>query len=57
MLKWSVIFFVIAIIAAVFGFGGIAMASAGIAKILFGIFIILFIISLVTHLLRGKQRG
>ncbi|MEC9312086.1 MAG: DUF1328 domain-containing protein, partial [Pseudomonadota bacterium] len=35
MLYWAVIFFVVAIVAAVFGFGGIASASAGIAQVLF----------------------
>ena len=41
MLRWTVIFLVIAIIAAVFGFGGIAAGAAGIAKILFFIFLII----------------
>ena len=35
MLRWSAIFLVVAIVAAVFGFGGIALAAAGIARILF----------------------
>ncbi len=47
MLSWAITFLVIALIAAVLGFGGIAGASAGIAKILFGVFLILFIVSLV----------
>jgi uncharacterized membrane protein YtjA (UPF0391 family) len=46
MLNWSVTFFVIALIAAVLGFSGIATAAAGIAKIFFAIFLILFILSL-----------
>jgi len=48
MLRWTVIFLVIAIIAAIFGFGGIAAGAAGIAKILFFIFLILFILSLIA---------
>jgi uncharacterized membrane protein YtjA (UPF0391 family) len=44
---------VIAIIAGVFGFMGIATAAVGIAKVLFFIFLILFIISLIVHLTRG----
>jgi uncharacterized membrane protein YtjA (UPF0391 family) len=48
MLRWTVIFLVVAIIAAVFGFTGIAAGAASIAKILFFIFIILFLISLVA---------
>ena len=45
MLSWALTFFVLAIIAAVLGFGGIASATAGIAKILFVVFIILFVAS------------
>ena len=48
MLRWTVIFLVIAIIAAIYGFGGIAAGAAGIAKILFFIFLILFILSLIA---------
>ena len=47
MLRWSAIFLVIAIVAAVFGFGGIAVPAAGIAKILFFVFLILFLVSLI----------
>jgi uncharacterized membrane protein YtjA (UPF0391 family) len=55
MLSWALVFFVIAIIAAVFGFGGIASASAGIAQVLFFIFLVLFVISLVMGLVRGRS--
>ena len=54
MLYWALIFFVVAIIAAVFGFGGIASASAGIAQVLFFIFLILFVAGLVMHFMRGR---
>ena len=47
MLRWTVIFLVVAIIAAVFGFGGIAVGAASIAKILFFIFIVLFLLSMI----------
>jgi uncharacterized membrane protein YtjA (UPF0391 family) len=47
MLGWAIVFVIVAIVAAIFGFGGIAVASAGIAKILFFIFLVLFIISLI----------
>jgi len=47
MLWYAWVFLVVAILAAIFGFGGIAAASVGIAKILFFIFIVLFIISLL----------
>lgn len=52
MLSWALIFFVIAIIAAVFGFGGIATASAGIAQVLFFLFLVLFVVSLIMGLAR-----
>ncbi len=47
MLRWTVTFLIIAIIAAIFGFGGIAHGAAAIAKILFFIFIALFVVSLI----------
>jgi uncharacterized membrane protein YtjA (UPF0391 family) len=53
MLNWSVTFFIIAIIAAIFGFTGIVTAATGIAKILFFAFIVLLIVSLVFG--RGKK--
>ncbi|NKC33046.1 DUF1328 domain-containing protein [Falsiroseomonas selenitidurans] len=52
MLYWTLIFLVIALVAGLFGFGGIASASAGIAQILFGIFIILFLLSLLVGAFR-----
>lgn len=54
MLHYAAVFFVIAIIAAVFGFGGIAMGAVEIAKVLFFIFLILAVISALSGLLRGK---
>jgi uncharacterized membrane protein YtjA (UPF0391 family) len=50
----SLVFLIIALIAAVFGFGGIASTSAGIAKILFAIFIVLFVVSALIGALRGR---
>jgi len=52
MLRGSLGFFVVALIAAVLGFTGIAVAAAGIAKILFFLFLVLFLITVVGHLLR-----
>ncbi|MBD3244343.1 MAG: DUF1328 domain-containing protein [Chitinivibrionales bacterium] len=49
MLKWALVFFIVSLIAAVFGFGGIAAASAGIAKILFFVFLVLFVASVIMH--------
>jgi len=52
MLHYAVVFFVIALIAALFGFGGIAAGAIEIAKVLFFIFQALFIVSLVLGLFR-----
>ena len=48
MLSYSILFLVVALIAAIFGFTGIAAASAGIAKLLFVLFLALFLVSLVA---------
>ncbi len=52
MLHYAVVFFIVALVAALFGFGGIAAGAVEIAKILFFIFVVLFAISLVVGLLR-----
>ena len=52
MLHYAIVFFVIALIAALFGFGGIAAGAAEIAKDLFFIFLVLFVVSLVVGLFR-----
>ncbi|NIF28123.1 DUF1328 domain-containing protein [Pantoea sp. Tr-811] len=53
MLSWAVTFLIIAIAAAVLGFGGIAGAATGIAKILFIVFLVLFVASFFF----GRGRG
>jgi uncharacterized membrane protein YtjA (UPF0391 family) len=55
MLGWAIAFFVLALIAAVLGFGGIAGASAGIAKILFFVFLVLLVLSFVARAVRGRN--
>ncbi|HVU00697.1 MAG TPA: DUF1328 domain-containing protein [Polyangiaceae bacterium] len=47
MLYWAAVFFVIALFAAVFGFAGLATSAAGIAKVLFFVFLVLAVISLL----------
>lgn len=54
MLRWAIAFFIIAIIAAVLGFGGIAATASGIAQILFYIFLVLFLVALLIGLLGGR---
>jgi uncharacterized membrane protein YtjA (UPF0391 family) len=55
MLKWAVVFLIIAIIAGIFGFTDVEAASAGIAKILFGIFMVLFLGAVFLGLVVGKS--
>ncbi len=52
MLHYAVVFFVIALIAALFGFGGIATSAMGIGKILFVVFAVLAVASFLFGLLR-----
>jgi uncharacterized membrane protein YtjA (UPF0391 family) len=51
MLNWALTFLVLALIAAFFGFGGIAASAAGFAKVLFFLFIVLALFSF----LRGRS--
>jgi uncharacterized membrane protein YtjA (UPF0391 family) len=55
LLKWAAIFFVIALIAAAFGFSGIAMGAASIAKILFFLFLAIFAVLLIAGLIVGGK--
>ena len=52
MLYWSLVFLIVALVAAVLGFGNIAVGAAAIAKVLFFIFLIMFLVSLVLGLTR-----
>ncbi len=52
MLYWAMIFFIFSMVAAILGFGGIAAASAGMAQILFFIFLALFALSMISHFVR-----
>jgi uncharacterized membrane protein YtjA (UPF0391 family) len=54
MLRYAAIFFVIALVAALFGFTGIAAGAVEVARILFFVFLVLFVGSLIFGLLRGK---
>ncbi|MDA0206523.1 MAG: DUF1328 domain-containing protein [Acidobacteria bacterium] len=55
MLGWALTFLVVALMAAVLGFGGIAGASAGIAKLLFVVFLVLFVVSMIMRAVQGKS--
>jgi uncharacterized membrane protein YtjA (UPF0391 family) len=45
MLRWALLFLVVAIVAGIFGFAGVMVAAAGIAKLLFYVFLVLFVVS------------
>ena len=55
MLSWSLAFFIVAIIAAVFGFGGIATGASEIARLFFFFFIVAFFASLIWNLITGRR--
>lgn len=55
MLGWALAFFILAIVAAVFGFGGVAEAAIDIGQILFFIFLVLFVVSLVSGMMRRRR--
>ncbi|GGC28544.1 UPF0391 membrane protein [Siccirubricoccus deserti] len=54
MLKWALIFLLISIVAGYFGFGGVSSAAGGIAKVLFAIAIVVFLVFLVLGLMAGE---
>jgi uncharacterized membrane protein YtjA (UPF0391 family) len=55
MLRWALAFLVLSMIAALFGFGGIAIAAVGIAKILFFLFLLMFVVTLIAGVLAGRK--
>ena len=55
MLRWSLAFFIIAIIAAIFGFGGIAAGAVDIAKVLFFFFLVACVVLLLWGLFTGRR--
>lgn len=54
MIRIAITCLIIALLAAILGFGGIAGAAVGIAKICFYVFLALFILSAISHMLRGS---
>lgn len=55
MLKWALIFFAIALVAAFFGFGGVASFSAGIGKTLLTLFVVLLVVGLLFAAFAGRS--
>ena len=54
MLYYALVFFIVALVAGILGFGVVAFAAAEIARVLFFIFLVLFIVSLVAHASRRR---
>ena len=50
MLYWALVFLIVALVSGALGLGGVAGTAAGIARVLFGIFIVLFLVGLVLGL-------
>lgn len=55
MLGWAIMFLLIAIVAAAVGFGGLAAASAGLAQVIFYAFLVLFVISMIAHIVDDRS--
>ena len=55
MLKWSLVFLALALVAALFGFGGLIAGAAAFVEILFYVFLSLFIITLIANVVRGTS--
>jgi uncharacterized membrane protein YtjA (UPF0391 family) len=55
MLYWAAVFFIIAIVAGILGFGGVSAAASGIAQVLFFVFLVIFLIALVMGM--GRRRS
>lgn len=55
MLRWALAFFVLTLVAAMFGFSGLPATSAGVAKSLFYVFLIVFVVSLVFGLTATRR--
>ena len=55
MLRWALAFLIFALVAGFLGFGGIVLTSEGIAKALFYVFLVVFLITLVFGVAAGKK--
>lgn len=55
MLRWALIFLVLSIVAGLLGFTSIAVAAASIAQIIFYVFLLLFVITLIAGILAGRR--
>jgi uncharacterized membrane protein YtjA (UPF0391 family) len=53
MLYWALVFFIVSLVAGIFGFSNMASATAGIAQILFYVFLVFFVVTLIAGLAGG----
>lgn len=56
MLYWALLFFIVSLVAGIFGFGGVADATAGIAQIFFYVFLVFFVVTLIAGLAGNNTR-
>ena len=54
MLKWALIFLVVSVVAGAMGFTGVSSATGRVAKLLFGVALVIFLIFLVLALMAGE---
>jgi uncharacterized membrane protein YtjA (UPF0391 family) len=57
MLRWAIIFLIVALVAALFGFTGVYVAASEIARILFFVFLVLFIVSIIFGSMGRRPRA
>lgn len=57
MLWWAIVFFIVAVVAAIFGFGALAGTAATIAQVIFYAALIFFVLSFIFNIFRGGQRS
>lgn len=57
MLRWALGFLIVALVAAFMGFGGVASTSMQIAKTLFYVFLVFFLVALVMSLVAGRRKS
>lgn len=55
MLRWALAFLILSLVAALLGFGGVAATSAGIAKTLFFVFLVIFLVTLILGVSAGRR--
>lgn len=56
MLRWALMFLVIALISAALGLSGIASISMEVARLLFIVFLVLFVVTALAHIISGKNK-